>query len=145
MNRINDFAIHVDICMNKLKIYFTLLDNNLTYYGELEFAYFESLSNQLEIPFDDCKNESISALTKPNGLPHFEYKFDDTASRFVWIKKVKGCPFGLYYGVVDMKPCHRAATIMLYVNLVNNLLSHYPKSNNNVSSKFVKYFIASAL
>lgn len=124
MNRINNFVVYVEICVNKLNIYLTVLDNNLTYFGELQFTYFECLSNQLEVSFDNCKTESINALTTPNGLPHFDYKFDELTSRFVWIKKVKGCPFGLYYGMVDMVPSTRAATTMLHINLVNNLLSH---------------------
>lgn len=125
MNHINNFVIYVQICVNKLNIYLTVLDNlNLTYYGELQFTYFENLSKQLEVSLDDCKTESISALTSLNGLPHFEYKFDDFASRFVWIKKVRGCPFGLLYGVVEMVPSKKAATAMLYFNLQNNLLKH---------------------
>lgn len=137
MNRINNFAIYVDICVNKLKVYLTVLDvSNQTFYGELEFAYYDGLSSQLEISFDECKNESISALTTREGLPQFEYKFDDSTSRFVWIKKIKGCPFGLYYGVVDMEPSQRAATIMLYVNLVTNIMNHYPNAKN-VSRKCV--------
>lgn len=131
MNRINNFAFYVDICdVNKrLKIYLTVLDMmNQSYYGELQFAFYERLSNQLELTFDDCKSESISAITTHNGLPKFEYKFDDAASRFVWTKKIKGCPFGIYYGVVEMVPCERAATIMLYVNLVTNLVNHNPNA-----------------
>lgn len=131
MNCINNFAIYVDICVDKLKIYLTVLDIlNPTYYGELEFTFYERLSNQLEMSVVDCKNESTSALTTCNGLPQFEYKFDDSASSFVWTKKIKGCPFGIYYGVVKMTPCQRAATVMLYVNLVKNLMNHNPTAYN---------------
>ncbi len=137
MKCINNFAIYVDICVNKLKIYLKVLDySNLTYYGELPFTYFERLSIQLEVvSVDDCKNESISALTTTNGLPHFEYKFDDSASRFVWTKRIKGCPFAIYYGMVDVKPCERAATIMLSVNLMNNYKNHHGSNEDKVSTK----------
>lgn len=134
MNRIGDFAIYVDICVNKLKIY--LIMSNQSFYGELPFSYLDSLSNQLEMSFDECKRESISALTTCNGIPHFDYKFDSSNSRFVWIKNIKGCPFGLFYGIVDMEPSEQAATVMLYVNLVTNITNHYP-NGNNVSKKFV--------
>lgn len=126
MNRINNYVVYVEIFVDKLKIYLAVLDDsNPAYYvGELQFSYFEGLSNQLEVSYDNCKAESINALTTPNGLPRFDYKFDNLTSRFVWMKKLKGCPFGLYYGVVDMVPSAKAATTMLYVNLVNNLLGH---------------------
>ncbi|KAJ6638243.1 hypothetical protein Bhyg_10976 [Pseudolycoriella hygida] len=73
-------------------------DSNLTYYGELQFTYFHHLSNHLELSFDECKAESINALTTCNGLPHFEYELDETVSRFAWIKKKMGCPFEIQNG-----------------------------------------------
>lgn len=142
MNRINNLAIYVDVGVDKLKIYLTVLDcpNPTYYYGELQFSYFEFLSNQLEkiVSSDDCKTESISALTTRNGLPHFTYKFDDTTSRFVWTRKIKGCPFDLYYGQTDMTPSSKAATIFLYANLMDNLTRHNERQpdENNVSRAF---------
>lgn len=135
MNCIDNLTFFVDVCAKKLKIYLRISEMlNVTFYGELEFSYFERLSKQLEFAtFDECKNESISALTTFKGLPQFEYRFNASTSRFVWIKKVKECPFGLYYGMVDMVPCERAAAIMLYVNLANNFMKHSSSGEDNVS------------
>ncbi|XP_037026509.1 uncharacterized protein LOC119067549 [Bradysia coprophila] len=134
MNRINNLAIYVDIGVDKLKIYLTVLDSlhPTYYYGELQFSYFEYLSDQLEkiVTSDDCKTESICALTTRNGLPHFTYKFDANTSRFVWSRKIKGCPFDLYYGQTDMTPSRKAATIFLYANLMDNLTNHTQRQRN---------------
>lgn len=146
MNQINNLAIYVDVGVDKLKIYLTVLDTPkpTSYYGELEFSYFEYLSNQLEelISFDDCKNESISALTSHNGLPHFTYKFDKSTSRFMWTRKIKRCPFDIYFGQMDMKPSEKAASIFMYASLVGNLTNHDQRKKCNVSKVKMKHKIS---
>lgn len=45
-------------------------------------------------------SESIVAITTDNGLPNFDYNFENDI--FSWSKKIDGVPFKIIYGKIKM-------------------------------------------